>query len=254
LAGIVVDLVERAVDAVTLHARVRAVEGTCPQCGQVSGRVHGRYLRRLADAALGGVRTALVLTVRRFKCVNAACAAVTFAEQVAGLTSPHARYTPLLRAMLCSVAVAMAARPGARLATRLGMPVAKDTLLRLVRAVPEPEVGLVRVVAVDDFALRKREEYATIVVDLETRRPIEVLRGRESGPVAEWLADHPEIRIVCRDRARGYAEAARIGAPQARQIADRWQCAMRRLVVSPVQPGGTWREVLGFDGLPGSER
>jgi transposase len=78
------------------------------------------------------------------------------------------------------------------------------------------------VVAVDDFALRKREEYATIVVDLETRRPIEVLQGRESGPVAAWLAGHPEIRIVCRDRARGYAEAARIGAPQARQVADRW--------------------------------
>jgi transposase len=77
-------------------------------------------------------------------------------------------------------------------------------------------------VAVDDFALRKRKEYATIVVDLETRRPIEVLVGRESGPVAEWLAGHPEIRIVCRDRARGYAEAARIGAPQARQVADRW--------------------------------
>lgn len=87
-------------DAVTLHARVRAVEGICPHCGQVSGRVHGRYLRRLADAALGGVRSVLVLTVRRFKCVNAACAAVTFAEQVPGLTEPHARYTPLLRAML----------------------------------------------------------------------------------------------------------------------------------------------------------
>jgi transposase len=184
--------------------------------------VHGRYVRRLTDAALGGLRTVLAMTVRRFKCVNTACTAATFAEQVAGLTEPHARYTPLLRATLCSIAVAMAARPGARLATRLGIPVAKDTLLRLVRAVPEPEAGPVRVVAVDDFALRKREKYATIVVDLETRRPVEVLVGRESGPVAEWLAGHPEIRIVCRDRARGYAEAARTGAPQAQQVADRW--------------------------------
>ena len=41
---------------------------------------------------------------------------------------------------------------------------------------------------------------------------------------------------------------------QREQVADRWQCAMRRLVVSPVQPGGTRREVLGSDGLPGSER
>jgi transposase len=95
-------------------------------------------------------------------------------------------------------------------------------MLRLVRAEPEPPVGVVRVVAVDDFALRKRASYATIVVDLETRRPIEVLLGREAAPVAEWLAAHPEIEVVCRDRARAYAEAIRTGAPQARDVADRW--------------------------------
>ncbi|WP_424534259.1 ISL3 family transposase [Sphaerisporangium viridialbum] len=206
---------------ITLYARVRGVEGMCPRCGEVSGRVHGRYVRRLADAAVGGMRTVLAVTVRRFKCVNSACAAVTFAEQVAGLTSPHARYTPVLRTMLTSIAAATAARAGARLAARLGLPVAKDTLLRMVRALPEEPVGSVRVVAVDDFALRKRDRYATIVVDLERRRPIEVLEGRESGPVAAWLACHPEIQIVCRDRARSYAEAARTGAPQAQQVADR---------------------------------
>ena len=64
------------------------------------------------------MKTVLVLTVRRFKCVNSACVAVTFAEQVEGLTSPHARFTPLLRRMLGSVAVATAARAGARLAAR----------------------------------------------------------------------------------------------------------------------------------------
>ena len=32
------------------------------------------------------------------------------------------------------------------------------------------------------------------------------------------------------------------------------KCAARRPVVSPAQPGGTRREVLGSNGLPGSER
>ncbi|MET9245422.1 transposase [Nonomuraea sp. NPDC003709] len=121
----------------------------------------------------------------------------------------------------------MAARAGARLAARLGLPVAKDTLLRLVRAAPEPQVGAVRVVAVDDFALRKRASHATIVVDLEARRPVDVLQGREAEPVAAWLAAHPEIEVVCRDRARAYAEAIRAeairtGAPPALDVADRW--------------------------------
>ncbi|XVQ14309.1 transposase family protein [Spirillospora sp. CA-255316] len=53
------EVVERAVDTVTLYARVRSDEGICPHCGQTSARVHGRYVRRLADAALGGVKTVL---------------------------------------------------------------------------------------------------------------------------------------------------------------------------------------------------
>ena len=35
---------------------------------------------------------------------------------------------------------------------------------------------------------------------------------------------------------------------------ERFQCATRRMVVSPVQPGGTRREVPGSDGLPDAER
>jgi hypothetical protein len=35
---------------------------------------------------------------------------------------------------------------------------------------------------------------------------------------------------------------------------ERFQCATRRLVISPVQPGGIRREVLGSDGLPEAER
>lgn len=160
--------------------------------------------------------------VRRFKCVSTTCPAVTFAEQFDALTRPHSQRTPLLQRVLVRIAVALAARPGARLARRLGLPVGKDTLLRLARAVPERPVGDVRVVGVDDFALRRRHVYATILVDLETRRPVEVIEGRDAGPVTAWLAAHPEIEVVCRDRGRAYAEAARTGAPQALQVADRW--------------------------------
>ncbi len=102
------------------------------------------------------------------------------------------------------------------------MSVAKDTLLGLLRASDLEEPGTVRVLGVDEFALLKGHDYATLLVDLEARRPIDVPFGREAATVARWIQDHPEVEIICRDRASAYAKAARAAAPQAVQIADVW--------------------------------
>ena len=89
------------------------------------------------------------LRVRRFFCDTIDCTAKTFAEQIPGLTRSWSRRTPVLGAMITAIGLAVAGRAGARLATRLGVAVGRDTLLRAVRAMTDPENGEVSVLGID---------------------------------------------------------------------------------------------------------
>ena len=107
---------------------------------------------------------------------------------------------------------------------RLGMPVSDDTILRhLKRQIARLRAKTtVRVAGIDDWSWRKGRTYGTIIVDLERREVVDVLRDRTTAGAAEWLRQHPEVEIVSRDRCGLYAQGAREGAPQARQVADRF--------------------------------
>ncbi|MDQ3397369.1 MAG: transposase, partial [Deinococcota bacterium] len=74
----------------------------------------------------------------------------------------------------------------------------------------------------DDFALRKGRTYGTIIVNQETRRPIEVLPDRSAETLMAWLETHSDIEVVTRDRATEYELGVSLGAPQATQVLDRW--------------------------------
>jgi transposase len=162
LAGVVVERIEQTESGVLVWARVGTQDGCCPSCGRQSRRVHGRYDRKLADCPVASQQVVLRLQVRRFFCDAPDCPAATFAEQVAGLTVKYARRTPLCRQALEHVGLALAGRAGSRLASRLGFSTGWNTLLRLVRALPDPEIGAVTVLGIDDFAIARGRRYATV--------------------------------------------------------------------------------------------
>src|SRR2546425_9546033 len=144
------------------------------------------------------------------------------APRLPDLVQPWARMSNRLLEELKALGLAASAEVNERLAPRLGMKVKAPTVVRYLRTMPPPAKTPVRVLGIDDFAMRRGDSYGTILVNIETSKPLDLLPDRTAEAVLPWLASHQEIEVVSRDRASAYADAVKQALPHAVQVADRY--------------------------------
>jgi transposase len=217
-----VDTIERSAEGLTvcLHATTSCV--CCPICGTASSRVHSRYFRTVADLTCVGQRFTLKLLIRKWICPLDSCPQRIFAEQFTGLARRYARMTDRLIKALQSMGVTTNGADGACLSLSLAIPTTANTLIRRVLELPLPEEGSVRIAGIDEWAWKKGSHYGTVLVDLEHRRVAALLAERSVESSTAWFKKHAEVKMVSRDRGKIFRAAVDAGAPQAKQIVDRF--------------------------------
>jgi len=222
LSALVIEDVGNAGEVICVRARTQDEAVACPACGTETARVHEYRERTVADVPVGGRRVLVKVRVRRMRCPVTGCKVQTFREQVPGILDRYQRRTTRLAAQVSAVARELAGRASARLLPALGIAVSRHVMLRVLLKIALPALAVPPVLGIDDFALRRGSVYATVLIDAETGRRIDVVQGRTADVAEKWLRDHPGVEVVCRDGSGAYGEAVRQALPGAVQVSDRW--------------------------------
>ena len=217
--------IEHDNNTIKIFASIRSSRSQCPDCGFFSSSVHDFYHRTISDLPVFQNKTIFILKTRKFKCKDPTCHRKVFSEQTPNVMR-YARRTARASQILDSWSIELTGKLGSILSKQISIPVSPSTITRIALKQQLPEIKQPRVLGVDDWAYRKGVSYGTVLIDMETSRPIDLLSSRESSDLKKWLTKYPDTEIVTRDRSGAYSSAINEVCPDAIQIADRFHLLM----------------------------
>ncbi|MBE8714815.1 ISL3 family transposase [Sphingobacterium hungaricum] len=228
--------VDSDMDSFTIYVLGKGKISFCPNCEQVSSKVHSYYTRKFADLPTFGKCSKIILRAHKFYCSTLECPLKVFTERYQDHFKPYQRRTDRLNIKLLNIVLESGGKSAERICNQLSIPVCDTTLLRLIEKAELPSNEDIIALGVDDWAIKKRERYGSILVDLVTNRPIGLLGDREEDTLCSWLQKRDSLQIISRDRYINFKNASTKGAPQAIQVTDRWHLlknlgeAMRKIL------------------------
>jgi transposase len=194
---------------------------TCPRCDACCDRVTERRTRCIRDVPILEHPVMLWLHVRRFAC--RACrhrpweTSQTFGARV--------KWTERLSNRVREEYVRGC--PCQELARRYGL--SERTVFRWTfeRSRGSRPRTLGRAIGLDDYARRKGQRSNTLIVDVDTGKPLMTFPGRRADDVVAWLRSRPHeelarVEVVVTDMAKPYAAAIREVFGDQVQVIDRF--------------------------------
>ena len=205
-----------------IHLKSQKHSHQCVNCQQTMDVYHGTYRRTVQDLPIFNKKVSLQITAYEYYCKNGECDVTTFAEDYGCFIGRSGRMTDRLENFIRMLSLETNCEGASAICKEMGIQVSGDTIIRMLRKMSDETFPCGDTIGIDDFAYKKGHTYCTVICDGATRRPIDILDGRDGDTLREWLQKNKHVKKVSRDRAGAYAKAISDELPDAMQIADRF--------------------------------